>query len=325
MSKRLRLFGVWGALCLIAVASIGLERVHAADPPPTQGIQISPVLIDLNTEKSNSYSLKITVTNVTAGDLALKQVVNDFRAKDDSGNPEVILDNSEPSNGFSFKNWVSLPPSIVLKSKESRVINATVNVPNDAEAGGHYGVIRFSGVAPGEENANVSIAASVGVLVLARVNGTISESLKLKDFYAEHNGKKTSLLQNGPLQIVERVENNGNVHVKPKGTITVKNMFGSTVLTTPISDPAKNILPNSNRKFSQEIKQKWMFGRYTARLDATYGYGNKVLSGSFSYWVIPYKLILIVLLVLAVCIVGLRFGLKRYNEKIINKAMNRRR
>jgi hypothetical protein len=312
-------------VCLIALASIGFARAHAADAPPTQGIQISPVLIDLNAEKSNSYSLKITVTNVTAGDLALKQVVNDFRAKDETGNPEVILDDTETASGFSFKNWVSLPPSIILKSKESRVVTATVNVPAEAEAGGHYGVIRFSGVAPGEENANVSIAASVGVLVLARVNGTISESLKLSDFYAEHNGKKTGFLQNGPLQIVERIENDGNVHVKPKGTITVKNMFGSTVLTTAISDPAKNILPKSTRKFSQEIKQKWLFGRYTARVDATYGYGNKVLSGTFSYWVIPYKLILLVLLALVVIIFGFRFILKRYNEKIITKAMNRRR
>ena len=68
-----------------------------------------------------------------------------------------------------------------------------------------------------------------------------------------------------------------------------------------------------------------MFGRYTARLEANYGYGNKALSGSFSFWVIPYKLILITLISLTVLIFLIRKGLKRYNEKIINNAMHRRR
>ncbi len=301
-------------------------QARAADTAgPAQGIQISPVLIDLNANKGGDYTLKITVTNVTAQDLVLKGAVNDFKAKDETGTPEVILDDSETSSGFSFKRWVSLPQNIPLKTKESKVVSVDVNVPAEAEAGGHYGVVRFTGVPPGEENSNVSIAASVGVLVLARVDGTITESLQLKDFYIAKNNKRTSLAQNGPIDIVERIQNNGNVHVKPEGTITVKNMFGSTVASLPISKPARNILPDSTRKFTQTFGKKWMFGKYTARLEANYGYTNKTLTSSFTFWVIPYKLILISLLIIVLLFFILRKGLKYYNNKIVQKALNGRR
>lgn len=322
MSTRRRLLSAVGITVLLCIAA-SFSRLHAADdPPPAQGIQISPVLVDLNAEKSNSYSIKITVTNVTAGQLVLKAAVNDFKAKDESGNPEVILDDKDEDPTYSFKNWVVPIPSLTLKAKESRVVSVSVNVPTNAESGGHYGVIRFSGSPPGQADSNVSIAASVGVLVLARVNGTITEKLSLKDFYVEKGGKRASLAQNGPLSIMERIQNDGNVHVKPTGTITVKNMFGSTLATLPLSDPARNILPKSTRKLSQDIKQKWLFGRYTARLDATYGYTNSVLTGSFSFWVIPYRLMLIVLITIVALVFLLRFLIRRYNQKIIAKANN---
>lgn len=309
---------------LLITAAANVFAIDTLPSGPAQGIQVSPVLIDLNADKNNSYDIKITVTNVTAKDLVLKGYVNDFRAKDENGNPEVILDENPEETTFSLRQWMTVPSDIPLKSKESKPVIIKVNVPANAEAGGHYGVVRFSGLPPGEESNNVSIAASVGVLVLARINGNITENLSLKEFFIEKDGKKTSLAHNGPLTIVERIHNDGNVHVKPKGNITVKNMFGSTVATLPLIEPPRNILPDSTRKFSQTLKQKWMFGRYTARLEATYGYSNKVLSGTFSFWVIPYKIILVSILIIVLLVFLFRKGLKRYNEKIIKKAMKNR-
>ncbi len=318
----------WLFACLLIsiLAATGFTKAKAVTgDSPAQGIQVSPVIVELNADKKNSYNLKITVTNVTAGELVLSGEVNDFRAKDETGNPQVILDDEEISSGMSFKKWVTLPARLPLKSKESKVVSINVNVPADAEAGGHYGVIRFSGNPPGQETSNVSIAASVGVLVLTRVNGQINESLKLKELFVEKNSKRSGLIQNGPFTLVQRIENNGNVHVKPNGNITVKNMFGSTVATLPLNDPAKNVLPNSTRRFSQVVKKKWLFGRFTSRLEATYGYTNKNLTSSYSFWIIPYKLILIVLLAIILLVLLIRLSLKRYKAKILNGSSSRRR
>lgn len=321
----MRLIACLSAAFVFASALVWSSPHARAVDSPVQGIQISPVTVDLNAEKANVYSLKITVTNVTAGDLVIRQLVNDFRAKDELGNAEVILDDKEVDPTYSMKSWVVPAGDMTLKAKESRVVNVEVRIPANAEAGGHYGVVRWSGYAPGQENGKVSIAASVGVLILARVNGATTESLVLKDFFLEQEGKPTWFIENGPFKLAERIENNGNVHVKPVGTVTVKDMFGGTVGTVQLNEPARNILPQSIRRFSQDTGQKWMFGRYTAQIDATYGYDNKILTGSMSFWVIPYRLILLILAVLAALFFLFRYLLKRYKAKIVKQAMTKRK
>ncbi len=103
--------------------------VRAADIGAGQGIQISPVIIDLNGEKGGSYKLRVTVTNVTAGTLVLKNTINDFKAKGESGNPQVILGTEENSGTYSMKTWVSTIPDITLKSKESQSLTFNVDFP----------------------------------------------------------------------------------------------------------------------------------------------------------------------------------------------------
>lgn len=297
----------------------GFSATSQAQTSDAQGIQVSPVIIDLNGEKGGSYNLKLTVTNVTAGSLLLTSDVNNFTAGDETGNPKVILDD-EADSSFSAKSWVSGIPSFTLKSKESRQITFNVNIPQNAEAGGHYGVIRFSGVPPEGGDQNVALNASVGVLLLARVNGNITESLVLKDLFAQKDGKRSSLFANGPIDLVARIENNGNVHVKPVGTLTVKDIFGRTVASYPFGSNTKNVLPDSIRRYDQSFDKRWMFGRYTTELQAGYGTSGAVLSGTTSFWVIPFKLIFFVLLLIALLVFTLKKLIGRYNKHIVQRS-----
>ncbi len=311
------------AMAWLLVANVPL--VQAADTAPAgQGIQVSNVLIDLNAEKGKTYNLKLTVTNVTAGTLTVKSDVNDFKAKDETGTPQVILDSSNEDSSYSLRTWVSVLPSVTLKSKESRTLGFGVAVPQNAEAGGHYGVIRFSGLPPEVGNKNVALVASVGVLVLTRVEGKITEQLKLEDMFVYQGNKKRSLVEKTPLTLVSRVTNTGNVHVKPIGHLVVKNFFGKPVATLDFGDKNKNVLPNSTRRFEQQLHNKWLFGRYTMSVDAAYGTSGKVLTGNASFWVIPYKLILVVLVLLLVAFVFIRRGLRRYHDRILRKAGHNR-
>ena len=59
-----------------------------------------------------------------------------------------------------------------------------------------------------------------------------------------------------------------------------------------------------------------MFGKYKASVDVVYGSNNQIASGSMTFWVIPYKLILLVIL----AIIAIVFAFKRYNKYIIKKA-----
>ncbi len=321
--KRISRLGAVIAFAMLAVLSaVPMTHVHAQDQGG-QAIQISPVLVELNADSGQSYKIKLTLTNISSGSLVLLPEVNDFKAKDESGSPEIIFDTSEDAGSYSMKTWISGLPRLVLKSKESRTVEVNVAVPKGAEPGGHYAVARYSGISPELENTGVALSASVGVLILGRVSGDVNESLAVEQFFVEQGGKQRSLLEKTPFMFVERIKNSGSVHLKPTGDVTVKNMFGSKVATLPINDPAKNVLPDSIRRFEQELSGKFMIGRYTAEMSLAYGTAGQVLQSSTSFWVIPYKLIAVCLLALIAIIFIGRIMIKRYNRRIIQRSKRR--
>lgn len=317
--KRLLRSGVMLAvvISLLTVLLAGGGYGYAQrDDGPAQGLQVSPVLIDLNAEVGKSYNLKITVTNVTNQALLVKPSIDDFKAKDETGNPQILAD-GENDSAYSIRRWASAGGSFTLKSKESKVVTVAVIVPPNAEAGGHYGVVRFSAVPSEDPEANVNISASIGTLILARIDGQINEQLEVKEIFAEKSGKKGGVFEATPSKIVERIENTGNVHLKPQGTVSVKNMFGKSVFETEFNPQGGSVLPKSIRRFEQDINKRFIFGKYTIELNATYGTHGGVLTTTSSFWVIPFRIIIIALLVIIITVLILRKSIKRYNKRVI--------
>lgn len=220
----------------------------------------------------------------------------------------------------SVKTWVETVPQFTLRSRESRVITAQVAIPADAEPGGHYGVLRFSGRAPDVKDTGVGLAASAGVLMLVRVDGAITEKASLASFFSEQRGDQGSFFEKGPLTFVTRIKNEGNIHVKPVGSIELRDMFGGLVTTMPVNADKSNVLPDSIRRFESSYDKPWMAGRYTANLTLGYGTTGQAITSTISFWVIPYKIILIALFILATIIFIFSRMIKVYNRRIIAKS-----
>jgi hypothetical protein len=169
----------------------------------------------------------------------------------------------------------------------------------------------------------VNLIASVGVLVLTRVEGTIEEKLLVEELFVTRKGKRTGIVDTPPLTIVTRVKNTGNVHVKPIGHVTIKNFFGKIVATLDFGDKNKNVLPDSTRRFEQELRSKWLFGRYTYAVEAAYGTSGQTLVAHSSFWVLPIKLSIFFAILCLVGFIFLRRGLRRYHARILRKAGHR--
>lgn len=290
-----------------------------------QGIQLSPVVIDLNAKRSQQYNLKITITNVTPETQTYKMTTNDFRSKDETGNPEIIFDDSSENDDYSAAGWITTLPNFTLLSKQSTVLTVPVYIPSNAEAGGHYAVVRFSSTGTGTDG-NLALTGSAGVLTLIRVEGKINEKLSIKSLFAssEANGSAKTVFESSPKFISLRLENIGNVHVKPAGTATVKNIFGSTVDTINVNDPPRNVLPSSVRRFDQSFAKKLLPGRYTIEADLAYGVGAQTVSARSTFWVIPYKILaLVAVLIVGGIVLGKRL-LKHYHKHVIRKYRSRR-
>ncbi len=263
----------------------------------------------------------MNVTNVTLTKLVYSTSVNDFKAKDETGTPQILLDSTLPPTA-SIVSWVSTDSQFTLDSHQSKKVTAQIMVPINAEAGGHYGVLRFSGHAPDLSGTGVGLSASAGALILIRVAGDITESANLASFYTANNGNQTSFFETPPIDFVTRIKNDGNIHVKPTGQVAVTDMFGNLVTTVPVNASESNVLPNSIRRFDDTYNSNWMIGMYTANLTLSYGTHGKAITNTITFWVIPYKLLLVCLLVLATLVFIASRLIKVYNRHIIAKAKN---
>lgn len=305
----------------IALVSPLALVAHAADS--AQGIQVSPALVELNVKRGETYIINLRAINVTDGELLYGLTIADFVAAGETGAPKIVEDSNLPDTA-SIKTWVSSETEFTLGSHKEKNVDLTVVVPNNAEAGGHYGVVRFSGSTPNIDTTGVGVTASTGVLLLIRVDGTITEKAGLASFFtANKDGKQSSFFESGPINFAVRVQNTGNVHVKPAGNIEVKDMFGNVVGSVAVNDinPPSNVLPNSIRRFDVKLDTSWMFGMYTADLALGYGTTGQAITNTITFWVIPWKLILIALLVIAIIIFVLKRMIKGYNKKIERRVL----
>jgi len=305
-------------LCVVVAPSVGAVSTAAN---ASEGMEISPTLVELNAAPGNTYQIRISLRNITASDLQYGTSVADFNSADETGSPHIISDSTLPATS-SIKTWVSTIPNFSLQSRQAKDLTALVTVPVNAEPGGHYGVLRFTGDSPELRNTNVGLTASAGVLILIRVSGAINEKASLAEFYSSQNDKQSSFFENGPITFVVRVQNAGNIHIKPSGSIELRDMFGGLVSTMPVNEDKSNILPNSIRRFETKLNKDWMFGKYTASLALGYGTSGQAITSTVTFWVIPYKIILVAILILITLIYILIRLIKVYNKHIIAKAKN---
>ncbi len=319
------IFRFVATLLLVVSTMVAPVGAQSSNANAAQGMQISPTLVELNAARGKSYSVKINVLNPTASDLLYSSSVVDFGAPaDESGSPVPLPDSKLPETA-SVRTWVSVVPDFTLKSKQSTDIIANILIPNNAEPGGHYGVLRFSGTAPEVETTGVGLSASAGVLILIKVDGAITEKASLTSFYTSstQKGKQSSFFENGPISFILRIRNEGNIHVKPVGNIEVRDMFGGLVTNVSVNKDKSNILPNSIRRFDEaKLNKGWMIGRYTVNLTMGYGTKGQAITNTITFWVIPYKTILAAILIIATIVFILRRLTKAYNRRIIEKAKN---
>lgn len=298
-----------------------------------QALEIGPPLINISGDPGQTIKANISLRDVTDGNLVVNNQINDFVAGGEDGTPKIILDTTQSaSDPYSIRGWITPVPQLLLKSKEIRSIPITISIPSNASPGGYYGVVRFTGTPPELKDSGVSLAASLGALIILKVNGQAKESLGVEQFFANTNNKPTSttpitFFEAAPIVFVERIKNIGNLHEEPAGLVTVTDMFGNKVATLGVNQPVHDVLPGSIRRFetsldSGNIGNRILFGLYHAKLDITYGATKQILTSEISFWVIPYKAIIAIIIGLVLLFFGFRFFIRRYNRAIIARAKN---
>jgi hypothetical protein len=322
---------ITGGLILVASffgLSLLFAHVSSAQSGSGQALEISPPVLNLTADPGETVKARVLIRNIAKTDLVVTGEANDFVAEGESGTPKVLLEPGETSP-YSMKEWIAAPAKLNLVPKEIKSMDITINVPNDASPGGHYSVIRFTGTPPNLEGQGVSLSASLGSLIFMRVSGDITENMSIEQFDISKNSKAGTFFESPPLTFTERIKNSGNIHEQPGGAVTITNMFNKPVATFSYNPDSRRILPGSTRKFEQtvdnkELGGKRLFGKYTAKLTVTYGDKNsKTTTSTVTFWIIPWKIIAIIIGVLIAGFFLLRYAIKRYNRAVVKRA-NRR-
>jgi hypothetical protein len=318
MQKLKRLFTA--ALCLLLLFAI-MPNVSAQQSnglPTGSGLSISPTISEFTLKPGASTKVTITLKNITVDDVTAKGVVNDFTSDGSTGNPKIITNTDTPSPN-SIKNFILNLDDIPLKRGEQKNVTVGLQISQNTPPGAYYGIIRYRAV-PSAANApgpgQVALTASVGTIILITVPGNIREQVQVKGLHIYRGGTDGTFFFGSPDKIGIEIKNFGNGFIKPFGTVEVHNMFNKSITSYQFNNPKQpgNILPNSERIFTNNIKGISQFGRYTATASVSYGNGSQVLTLEKNFWYIPKWLAVIILLIIGALIYLSYRAYRRYNR-----------
>jgi hypothetical protein len=319
--KLIALVTALGALFIVAILT--LPHPSSAASPPVN-LEISPLPILLNTKPGTTTSSDLRVRNAAATDVRLKASIKTFTVEGADGH--IVFHNPGPAD--EFVHWINFSKSTFdAPAGQWQTVKMTVSVPKDA-AFGYYWAVQFepaaaSTTAPG--GASVRGAVAIFTLLNADAPGA-KRAINVTSFSSQRRSYEFL-----PVNFKVATHNSGNTHVVPTGNIFIKR--GSKQIgVLSINPNGGYVLPGSNRIFTVawgdgfpvykpslgadgqplrdkdgKVKQhlvwnfsqvpKLRFGHYTANLLLVYNDGARDIPviGSLSFWVIPWRLIGIVL------------------------------
>lgn len=325
---------------VMAVVAAGLllmpEPTGAAGKP--LNLVTSPLPINLTTEPGKTVTTEIRIKQGGPDTERLKVSLMKFAAYGEDGMPRLM----DRGPGDSYFDWVKFDrPVFDAPANEWQTINMTINVPKSAAFGYYYAAVFTrvgDDVKKGEGVSSLAGGTAVLVLLDAHVPNA-KRDVSLASFKLPHR-----VLEFLPAEFDVKFENTGNVHVIPHGNIFImqgkkevatlslneaqgnilpgskrsylvdwKDGFphyepkledGKTVRDKN-GKPARHLVW-SNGPDVKSVTPHLRFGKYTAKMFAVYDDGNRdvPIEATIDFWVIPWRFLLVLLLVVALVGVG---------------------
>ena len=291
MKNLFKTLTIISVLAAAGVFTTSTLRAQTATIP----LVVAPATQVLTVDPGKSVGFAVKFYNAGVDPVSGIFKVADFIVSDNKGSADLLEGPTALSDRYAASQWVSLSTEKgTIPATDMVIINGVLKVPKNANPGGRYFAVYFESASNTPQNSGARqegaaiITQRIAGLVYVRVSGPISESASVIKFTAP------GFSEYGPINITTEIKNGGDYHITPKGQITVKNMFGQEVAMADLT--TANIFPNASRIIDTKVGTKWMIGKFTASLNATYGESNKALASTLSFWVFPWKLAVIIIL-----------------------------
>jgi hypothetical protein len=299
-----------------------------------EALTLSPVREEVSGDPGQTISGEVTLFNEQKEKKTFYSSFENFEAQGENGSPNFI------PGKVGLATWIKTQEKIELGPEERKSIPFTINIPSSAESGGYFAAIFWStnpeASSTDAGKQQLGLGAKVGTLVMLKVNGKVKETSGILEFSPT---AKKKVFESLPIEFSLRLQNSGGDRIMPQGEIKIKNFFGFTVATIPVNQSRGNILPNSARKFTAtwagkqsdkadknnlfgDAGKEWRnlrFGYYKAQLNLQYGSSGQ-LKAKYGFFLFPWQLMIITIMILVVLGVVAFFGIKKYNKWIVSKA-----
>lgn len=267
-----------------------------------QSVTISPLVFDLSAHPGEEITNQLRVYNPGDESIHILMTIENFKPVGEIGSVEITEFDSEI---YSLAKWVEVEPiEFDLNPREEKFVNFKIKVPKNAEPGGKYFslVVNISSLV-GPTTTGAQVLQKVASLILLSIPGEVKEKLVLLEF------KGPVFQEYGPITFSLRLENQGNVHLRPKGMVAITNWRNQKI--ADLSIPQSVVMPQAKRVINIEWPKRNLIGRFTATLVGSYGKTNEPFNASWTFWVWPWKISLLILIVIILILILIIRGRKR--------------
>jgi hypothetical protein len=276
----------------IASASVTVESLP--DNKVFNDFVIGPGKIDMELAPGQTGTFELSISNRLGTNKSFSLSLEDFTGSEDPKQTVVLLGSDR--GPYSLRDFIKLGTSTLNIEHGTRArVSVSVSVPKNAEPGGLYGSVLVGILSKGEDKVGTNgvvstnpIITRIGTLIFIKVKGDVKEDGKLTNFTLAQNSKIISGTDGVTFDLFFR--NDGNIHLNPKGNITIKNMLGATVGDVAVEPWFA--MPKSVRFREVSWNPNFLFGKYTAIASVERGYGEIKDDMEYTFWAIPWKVIL---------------------------------
>lgn len=212
----------------------------------TSTVTLSPPFSQLTlTEGTSSIEQTLELQNTTDTSLEFSAAVFLFSQVDSQGTT-ILTDKPPSSDTVSIADSITVSPStFVVPAGQTQTLNVTVTNQLNLAPGGHYAAIVIRSATQSTTGTQSVVPALSSFLLVRKVGG---------EQYHLSLGKVSfldSMFRYGfPNTIPLVFENQGNIHVIPRGTITVTDIWGRTVKEGTINEGSVVVLPRAQREIA---------------------------------------------------------------------------
>lgn len=291
-------------------------NIHAT----SLSIGTAPTSEYLELELGATYNGELVVWNLTEAQIKYNILLKGFKQIENQPGTAIMLTDKEEERAlYSAASWITVEKTeINLLPNRNEKIYYTITVPEDATEGEYNAILAFIS----DTNTSATGTAtftnlSSGMPILIKIGDDFLENAELLSFTSNK-----SFYEKPTLQFETRIKNIGDTHITPTGEIVLTNFLGQELARIPFNPNGQSIL----RENSGNYETIWDYGKFLtpengiilgpieAQLITTYRSfqpGFAPLTAITTFWILPWKYIVGVVLIL-ITIIGI---LKRLKKK----------